>query len=156
MRCFRQRLKQSRVFVLSLVLVETFFLVDGRQFVYAYEVHQQKKEMALRSFADTFGIPYEDFLGEERPLFDPVLSFWSEKVLPFAGSGLSQVESLVGELSQELQDTLFPAPVQLASTSPQELGGGGSSSAEKPLEDPPAERRLLPIPGAAKDTPCGT
>ena len=37
MNQLRDTLKRNRVFVLALLLVETFYFTDGQQFVYAHE-----------------------------------------------------------------------------------------------------------------------
>ncbi len=59
MSWLRHILRKSPIFILSLLLVELFYMVDGQQFVYARQARQQQREMALQESSAVFGIPIE-------------------------------------------------------------------------------------------------
>ena len=135
MRRFRQTLRKSRIFFLSFLLVETFFLVDGQQFVYACQLRERQAEMELESLAATFGIPVERLRGEEQPLFEPLTRFLAKEIGPLASSGLSRVESLIVELAGDLDNIFTPPRAQLAAGSGQTGSGQtGSGQTASPQE----------------------
>lgn len=126
MRWFRRRIRASRLFILTLVALNLYTMIEGRNFVYAHEVRQQEQERHLRTFASLLGIPIETLRGPRETLLD--------RLDPLA----SRVEELVREAwdSIELplpylgQMALHQAPSgedRSAAAAPQEPSGPASS-----------------------------
>ena len=151
MRWFRQTLRRSRLFLLGFLLVETFYLLDAQQLVHAYQVDQQSKEIALRSYAETFGIPIEKLRGDERSLIDSVGRFLSEEAGPLVSSGVSEIEALVRDLARQVEASLSPADVRLAAASPQEPVAGPKEAARSAFEEKRQDRRLPLVASADKE-----
>ncbi len=102
MKWFRRTLKRNRVFVLSLVLTELFFLADGRQFVYAYQVHQEK-EQRLEEISELLDIPVGKLRPDHESLFESIRKVLGvEPEDPVKAAGLKRLQEVLGKHEDQL------------------------------------------------------
>jgi len=77
MHSFRRGIRHSRVFILCLLLTEMFYLVDGRNFVYAYQEHEAQEER-LEEIAERLGLPVETLRPERQSALQRLNAFLGE------------------------------------------------------------------------------
>ena len=69
MKWFRRTLRESRIFILTLLAVEFFYMVDGRNYIHAHQAHGQK-EARLKEISVLLHIPVEKLRPDHESLFD--------------------------------------------------------------------------------------
>ncbi len=102
MKWFRHKLRKNRIFILTLLSVNVFHMVDGRQFVYAHQVHQQKEER-LKEISELLDIPVEKLRPDHDSLFESL-----QKVLgvapedPVKAAGLERLQEVLRKHEEQL------------------------------------------------------
>ncbi|MCP4662223.1 MAG: hypothetical protein GY856_43020 [bacterium] len=139
MKWFRQTLRSNRVFILTVLAVNVFYMVEGARLVEARQLRLQEEERHLQEFSMVFDIPMEKLRGERESFFDPVRKLMVDEVGPAievsygrlqkivrqgkeqAVSHLSQTKAQVGELIGATKKSLSSFPqAQIVAAFPQE------------------------------------
>ncbi|MCP4677644.1 MAG: hypothetical protein GY854_19435 [Deltaproteobacteria bacterium] len=159
MKWFRQTLRNNRVFLLTVLAVNIFYMVEGVRFVEARQLRLQEEERHLEEFYAVFGIPMEKLRGDGESVFEPI----KKLVVDGAGSSfeagfdrlqkivrqrkdqavshLSQAQERVGELISTTRRSLTSGPqVQIAAAFPQESPSPIQASGKERVSRAPRSR----------------
>ncbi len=102
MKWFRHKLRKNRIFILTLLALNLFYMVDGRQFVYAHQLHEQKEER-LKEISELLDIPVEKLRPDHETLFESlqeVLGIEPEDSVKAAG--LKRLQEVLKEHEDQL------------------------------------------------------
>ena len=107
MHAFRQAVRKHRVVFLAFLLVELFTMVDGRNFVQAYQVHEEK-EQRLEEVSKTLGIPVEQLRLEHEGLFDQLAEFFrGEAEDPVKAAGRERLQQLLAQHAEQVANNPY-------------------------------------------------
>ncbi|MCP4657553.1 MAG: hypothetical protein GY856_19275, partial [bacterium] len=151
MKRFRQTLRCNRVFILTVLAVNIFYMVDGARFVQARQIRLQEEERHLEELSAVFGIPMEKLHGDGESVFKPIKKLVVDGVGSAVEAGfgrlqkivrqrkeqgvshLSQTQARVGQLIGTIKRSLSSGPqAQIAAAFPQER--------PSPIQAPGTER----------------
>lgn len=104
MNWFRRTLRKSRLFVGSMILLETFTMVEGYNFVQAYEEHE-RKEKRLEEISELLDIPVERLRPDHDGLYESLNRLWGKDAggdAEVAAEGLERVREVLREHEDQL------------------------------------------------------
>lgn len=104
MNWFRYKLRKNRIFILTLLAVNVFNMVEGNQFVYAHQAHQQKEER-LKEISELLDLPVEKLRPDHDSLFESL-----QKVI-----GVEPEDPVKAAMLERLQEVLHKHEEELAS-----------------------------------------
>ncbi|MCP4654085.1 MAG: hypothetical protein GY856_01570, partial [bacterium] len=151
MKWFRQTLRNHRVFILTVLIVNIFYMVEGARFVEARQIRLQEEERHLQELSAVFGIPMEKLRSDRESVFGPIKKLVVDGVGSAVEAGygrlqkivrqgkeqavshLSQTQARVGELIGTTKRSLTSGPqAQIVAAYPQER--------TRPIQAPETER----------------
>ncbi len=101
MKWFRHMLSTNRVFILTFLAVNFFYMVDGRQYVYAYEVYEEK-EARLKEISEFLDIPVEKLRPDHETLFDSMKKLFVDEEDPVKAAGLKRLQEVLRKHEEEV------------------------------------------------------
>ncbi|MCP3998814.1 MAG: hypothetical protein GY722_27640 [bacterium] len=102
MKWFRQKLRSNRLFILTLLAVNVFNMVDGRQFVYAHQLHE-KEEERLKEISELLDVPVEKLRPDHESLFESLRDVLGiEPEDPVKAAGLQRLQEVLRKHEEQL------------------------------------------------------
>ena len=106
MHTFRRSLRQSRLFILSFLLLETFYMVQGWNFVHAYQEHGKKQER-LKEISEILDIPVEDLQPHSDGLYEQVRGLFVDDEDPVKAAGQERLREVLRKHEEQIANNPY-------------------------------------------------
>lgn len=111
MKWFRYTLKQSRIFIGCLILLEAFTLVEGNNFVQAYQEHELKEER-LEEISELLDIPVEKLRPDHKDVFDAVRGLLGKNDDPVKVAGWKRLQETLRQHEEKVANNPYRSQIE--------------------------------------------
>ena len=102
MKWFRETLQHNRIFVLSLISVSLFAMMDLRNYVYAYQ-DWEAKEKRLQEISEFLDIPVDELRPDHETVYERVQDlFGIEQEDPVKAAGMKRLQEVLRKHEEQL------------------------------------------------------